>query len=332
MDISTKVLGLELKSPIIAGSCALTGNIDDVLRIEDAGAGAIIVKPVFEEEIIYDIKKNTHIVAPVENYGESYHFVAAHAVQDYLEQHFEFIRKAKERVSIPLIGNINCYTHENWITYARNFEEAGCSAIELTMDLFPYETSLSCDDVERVYGDIIRTMRKVTTLPISIKVNKQFTDMAKFMQQLSWMGIQGLSLFSRPILLDIDIEKEELAESPIFSSPSDMYETLHWVAILSQKLKCPISAATGVHTAEDAIKMILAGADSIQVVSSLYKNGIGQITKMNDGIKRWMEQKGYEKLGDFKGKLSIKSNANTSMQLRTKYIEHALNNDPQTNN
>lgn len=324
MNIGTKFLGINIASPIIAGSCTLSQNIDNLIRMEDAGAGAVILKSIYEEEIIYDIKKNTHIVAPVENYGESYRYVADHAEADHLEKHFEMIRKAKERLSIPVIGSIDCYSHDSWITYARNFEQAGCDGLELNLSLHPYETSVSYDDVERVYSDIVRTMRKVTNMPIALKMSRQFTDMAKFMQQFSWMGIQGMTLFSSPMMLDIDLENQTLIQNRQQSSQRDLHETIHWISILSQKMRCPISASNGIHTADDAVKAILAGAGSVQIVSELIQNGIESISAINSGIRRWMEAKGYQNLSDFQGLLSIKSNANASMRLRTTTIAQSI--------
>lgn len=322
MELTANYLGLKIKSPIIAGSCAITGELDSMLRLEDAGIGAIVIKSIFEEEIIFDIKRNTHIVAPVENYGESYNYVAARQAADKLEKHFELIQQAKSRLSVPIVGSINCYSHESWITYARKFEEAGCDALELNIDILPYETSLSCDDVERTYGDVIRTLRKVTSLPLAIKVSHQFTDMAKFMQQLSWMGIHGITMFNRSTTLDIDLEKEEMCNPTLLSSHGDLVDTLRWVTILSNKLRCDISASSGVDSADDIIKLILAGAGTVQTVSSLYRNGIDHIKDLNAGLLQWMERKGYQSIADFKGHLALKSNDTASTLMRIQYMEH----------
>ena len=324
MDTSIEYLGLKLASPIIAGSCVLNDSLDFLKRMEDAGVGAVVLKPIFEEQIIFDIKKNTHIVAPVENYGDSYKYVAEHTEDRALEQHFEFIEKAHESLGVPLVASINCYSHENWINYAQKFIDAGCSAIELNMDILPYETSLSCDDVDRIFGDIIRTMRKITVAPLSIKVGRNFTDMAKFMQLLSWMGVQGVTMFNNPANFDIDIDKEEVQKASSLTPESALYEVLRWLSILKNKMRCDISAATGVYTGEDLVKVLLAGAGSAQVVSTLYKNGPDQIKVMNDYLKDWMQRKGYEKIGDFRGKLSMKESESASMTLRTSYMKEMM--------
>ncbi len=322
MDTSTKYLGLDLKSPIIVGSCGLTANVDKMVEMEKAGAGAVVLKSVFEEQIIYDIKRNTHVVAPTDNYGDSYEYIAAHVADDSLSKHFQMIRDAKKRLTIPVIGSINCFSYENWLTYAIKFQEAGCDALELNMAILPYETSLSADDVERTFSQIINTLRKSISIPVSIKVGTYFTDMAKQMQQLSWMGIQGVTMFNKSVQVDIDIEKETLQNASYLSNPEDLYNTLRWVAILSKKMRCDISASTGVYTADDVVKMLLAGATTVQVVSSLYKNGIGTIAQLNQGLNAWMEKKGYNSLSQFRGKLAVQPNDKASVAMRTQFMKY----------
>ena len=322
MDTRTKYLGLELKSPIVAGSCGLTSDIDKLAEMEAAGAGAIILKSVFEEQIIHDIKRNTHVVAPTDNYGDSYEYIAQHVADDSLGKHFSLIREAKRRLTIPVIGSINCYSYENWLTYASKFQEAGCDAIELNMAILPYETSLSADDVERTFSQIINTIRKSVTIPVSIKVGTYFTDMAKQMQQLSWMGIQGVTMFNKSVEMDVDIENECLKNASYLSSPEQLYNTLRWVAILSKKMRCDISASTGVNTGDDVVKLLLAGADTVQVVSCLYRNGVGYLRELNDGLKAWMERKGYDNLQQFRGKLAVMPTDKASIAMRTQFMKY----------
>lgn len=322
MNTNTKYLGLELKSPIIAGSCGLTADVDKMVQMEKAGAGAVILKSIFEEQIIYDIKRNTHVVAPIDNYGDSYEYIAAHVADDSLNKHFQMIREAKSRLTIPVIGSINCFSYENWLTYAIKFQEAGCDALELNMAILPYETTLSADDVERTFTQIINTLRKSVTIPISIKVGTYFTDMAKQMQQLSWMGIQGVTMFNKSVQVDIDIEKETLENATYLSNPEDLYNTLRWVAILSKKMRCDISASTGVYSAADIVKALLVGATTVQVVSSLYKNGIDELKKFNDGLADWMTRKGYSSIDQFRGKLAVQPNEKASVAMRTQFMKY----------
>lgn len=322
MDTKTKYLGLDVSSPIIAGSCGLTNDIESLEKLEAAGAGAVILKSVFEEQIIFDIKRNLSMIAPTDNYGMSYEYVATHVADDSLGKHFDIIREAKKRLHIPVIGSINCYSFENWMTYTKRFEEAGCDALELNMAILPYETNMSCEDVERLFSDIINTLRKSVSIPISIKVSQNFTDMANFMQRLSWMGINGITMFNKALNVDIDTDTLELKHAPSLSVPQEMYNTLRWVAILSNKLRCDISASTGVSTADDVVKMLLAGAGTVQVVSCLYKNGVDYVKTLNEGLRQWMEKKGFDSVDQFRGKLAVKANDEASMFFRTQFMKH----------
>ncbi len=322
MNTKTKYLGLDINSPIIAGSCGLTNNIENLVQLEEAGAGAVIIKSVFEEQIIYDIKRNLSVMAPTDNYGMSYEYIAAHVADDSLSKHFELISEAKKRLHIPVVGSINCYSFENWMNYTKRFQDAGCDALELNMAILPYETSLSYEDVDRLFSDIINTLRKSVSIPVSIKVSQNFTDMASFMQRLSWMGINGITMFNKPLNIDIDVDKMEVTHAPSLSSPEEIYNTLRWVAILSKKIRCDISASTGVHSADDVVKMLLAGAGTVQVVSSLYKNGVQHMRTLNDGLKAWMENKGFDSIDQFRGKLAVKNNDQASIFFRTQFMKH----------
>lgn len=322
MNTKTKYLGLELKSPIIVGSCGLTADVDKMVQMEQAGAGAVVLKSVFEEQIIHDIKRNTHMFAPTDNYGDSYEYIAMHVADDSLEKHFSMIREAKSKLSIPVIGSINCFSYENWLNYAKRFEEAGCDALELNMAILPYETSLSADDVERTYTQIINTIRKSVAIPVSIKVGNYFTDMAKSLQQISWMGIQGVTMFNKSVQVDIGIDSETMKNASYLSVHEDMYNTLRWMALMSKKMRCDISASTGVYTADDVVKMLLAGAKSVQVVSCLYKNGIDTLKELNAGLQAWMQKKGYENIAAFNGKLAVQPSDKASVAMRTQFMKY----------
>ncbi len=322
MNTNTKYLGIELKSPIIVGSCGLTADVDKMVEMEKAGAGAVVIKSVFEEQIVYDIKRNTHIVAPTDNYGDSYEYLAAHVADDSLTRHFNMIREAKRRLTIPVIGSINCFSYENWLTYAIKFQEAGCDALELNMAILPYETTTSAEDVERTFTQIINTLRKSITLPISIKVGTYFTDMAKQLQQISWMGIQGVTMFNKSVQVDIDVEEETMRNASYLSAPEDLYNTLRWTALMSKHMRCDLSASTGVYSADDVVKLLLAGATTVQVVSCLYKDGVAKLGELTKGLEAWMEKKGYDSIDKFRGKLAVRPNEKASVAMRTQFMRY----------
>ncbi|MBQ9639049.1 MAG: dihydroorotate dehydrogenase-like protein [Bacteroidales bacterium] len=322
MNTQTRYLGLTLKSPIIAGSCGLTADIDNLIQAEQSGAGAVILKSIFEEQIIHDIKRHTKIIASTDHYGDSYDYIAQHVAEDSVDQFFSLINQAKQKLSIPVIGSINCYSFENWLNYAKRFQDAGCDAMELNMAILPYETSLSYDDVDRLFSNIINTLKKSISIPISIKVSNYFTDMAKFMQQLSWIGIDGITIFNKSLNIDIDTDALALKPAPSLSTEGELYTTLRWTAILSKKLRCDLSASTGVHTADDVVKLLLAGATTVQTVSALYKNGMAYLQALNNGLQNWMQRKDYTSIDQFRGQLAIKANEEASMFLRTQFMKY----------
>ena len=322
MNTTIEYLGLKLKSPILAGSCGLTSNIDNLVRLEEMGAGAVVLKSIFEEQIIYDIKRNTHVYAPVGNYGDSYEYIAQHVADDSVSKHFALIREAKKRLTIPVIGSINCFSYENWLTYAKQFQDAGCDALELNMAIMPFETSLSADDVERTFSNIVQSLKKSISIPISIKVGSYFTDLAKFMQQLSWMGIQGITMFNKSLQVDVDTEGEKLCNADSLTYPGELYNTVRWTAILSKKLRCNLCATTGVANGLDVVKLLLAGATAVQVASCLYRNGVDYMKNLNDDLQGWMAHKGYESIDQFKGKLALRPSDKASMLMRTQFMNY----------
>jgi dihydroorotate dehydrogenase (fumarate) len=241
---------------------------------------------------------------------------------DSLARRFATIKEATQRMTIPVIGSINCFSHENWLTYAKKFEDCGCKAIELNMAILPYECSLSSEDVERTYTNIIQSIRLAVSIPISVKVGPYFTDMAKFMQRLSWLGIQGITMFNKSVQIDIDTDEMTMRSASCLSSHDIFYDTLRWVAILTNKLRCPISAVGGVYTSEDVVKLLLAGAGTVQVVSCLYPNGIEYLNTLNAGLKDWMSKKGYETVDQFRGIMSVPTHDKASVALRTQFMRY----------
>lgn len=326
MHLETDYLGLHLKNPLVAGGSALTGSLDSLIQLAEAGIGAIILKPIFEEEIIYDIKRNTHEVAPTNNYGESYKFVAEQGREDAFEKYLNLIADAKEKISVPIIGSIDCYSYDNWISYAKRLETAGCDALELNVSIRPYDTSVSADDVERTFSDIVYTIKRVTSLPVAIKMVPYFTDMAKFVQQISWMGIQGISLFNRNPGIDIDLERLAIVDCDSKGLSDDLYNTMCWVSILRNKLRCDISAVASVKTTQDVIKLLLAGAGTVQLTSCLRGQNFDIIAKILGGLEDWMTNKGFDSLADFRGKLSVPSSGNAFMMMRTMQIKDSFSN------
>ena len=324
MNLTTTYMGLELKNPIIAGSSGLTGTLDGIISMEKHGAGAVVLKSIFEEEILLDEKeqikeaeKNPLIYSGL---SETLDYIDLHIREDKLGKFLQLIRDAKNAVSIPIIGSINCISTEDWVHFTRRMEEAGADALELNIFLNPAD--FKSKEFEKAYFRIIEKVMATVKIPVSLKISKYFTRLGLSVKALSETGVSGLVMFNRFYAPDIDIEKMELSTPQIFSSPEEQYETLRWIAILSERVNVNIAASTGIHTGEDVIKMLLAGATAIQVVSTLYKNGPAQIGKMLTTLDDWMSDKGFDSLEQFRGKISRKYGADPAAFERMQFMKH----------
>jgi len=324
MNLTTTYLGLELKNPIIAGSSGMTGTLDGIISMEKHGAGAVVLKSIFEEEILLDEKeqikeaeKNPLIYSGL---SETLDYIDLHIREDKLGKFLQLIRDAKKAVSIPIIGSINCISTEDWVHFTRRMEEAGADALELNIFLNPAD--FKSKEFEKAYFRIIEKVMATVKIPVSLKISKYFTRLGLSVRALSETGVSGLVMFNRFYAPDIDIEKMELSTPQIFSSPEEQYETLRWIAILSERVNVNIAASTGIHTGEDVIKMLLAGATAIQVVSTLYKNGPAQIGKMLTLLNDWMSDKGFNSVEQFRGKISRKYGADPAAFERMQFMKH----------
>ena len=322
--MSTKInyLDLTLESPIIVASCGLTNNIENIKEMEAFGAGAVVLKSLFEEQISIEINQMDKAVSNYANYSESYDYIKNNIGNNEINKYLRFIEDAKKEVNIPIIGSINCHSYDKWLSFAKKIENAGADAIELNIDFLPANVNQSADDIEMLYSNIIAAMKKSITIPFSVKCGSYFSDMAKFMQRISWMGISGLTIFNREFKPDIDIHKMEYKSAPIYGNEDDLCNTLRWTAILSDIIRCNLSATGGVQNGKDVIKLLLAGATSVQVASCLHKNGIPYLKELNSDIEKWMKMYNYTNISDFRGKMSLKSAKNPHSLLRVQFMKH----------
>jgi len=324
MNLTTTYLGLELKNPIIAGSSGLTGTLDGIISMEKHGAGAVVLKSIFEEEILLEEKE--HLKEAEKNpliysgLSETLDYIDLHIREDNLGKFLQLIRDAKKAVSIPIIGSINCISTEDWVHFTRRMEEAGADALELNIFLNPAD--FKSKEFEKAYFQIIEKVMATVKIPVSLKISKYFTRLGLTVKALSETGVSGLVMFNRFYAPDIDIEKMELSTPQVFSTPEEQHETLRWIAILSERVNVNIAASTGIHSGEDVIKMLLAGAHAIQVVSTLYKNGPAQIGKMLTTLDDWMSDKGFDSLEQFRGKISRMYGADPAAFERMQFMKH----------
>jgi dihydroorotate dehydrogenase (fumarate) len=322
VDLSTQYLGMKLKNPVIAGSSGLTNSVKSIQDLEKNGAAAVVLKSIFEEEIAFeydDILKEASEEGVNLDQFDYYDF---HIKGEKLDKYTTLIEASKKAVSIPVIASINCVFSHEWTSFAKQLQTAGADALELNMFFLPTEFGRTTEEKEKAYFQIIEKVQKEVTIPIALKISYYFSNLGPMIQKLSETGVAGLVLFNRFYSPDFDIEKMEVVSSNVFSSPSDLTISLRWIAIMADRVKCDLAASTGVHDGVALIKQILAGADAVQVASTLYKNGKEQITEMLKTLEDWMGKKGYTSLSDFKGKMSQTKSSNPAAYERVQFMKY----------
>ncbi len=321
--LQTTFMGLKLKSPIIAASCGLTNKIADLKAIEQSGAGAIVLKSLFEEEIVTELEQEQNKMHSESYlYPETMEFYENYDTKDTLTNYLKLIYEAKQQISIPVIASINCVTSHNWFYFAQTLQDAGADALELNIFVLPSDINKKGNDYEEIYFQIAQTLKAQITIPWALKIAPYFSGMSSMIKQLSESGASGLTLFNRFYAVDFDIDKLETIPSHTFSKESDYLTTLRWIGLTSAHVSCDLSASTGVYNGQTAIKMLLAGAKTVQVASTLYKNGIKQIADINHEIETWMQQKNFESIDQFRGLLAHSPHSNPAGYLRLQFMKH----------
>ncbi len=305
-NIGTTYLGLELKSPVVVGSSPLTNSVESIKKLEAAGAGAVVLKSLFEEQILMDVDalrvNNMHnTYSETENYFQ--YFTREKSIGDYLK----LIKQAKEQTQIPIIASVNCMNAGEWVTFAKKIEEAGADAIELNVFNLPADEEFTGGDYEKIYFEIVSEVIQQIQIPVSVKLSSYFSGFANFAKRMCHSKVDGLILFNRFYEPDVDIEKLEITTKSFRSISSDNSQVLRWIGILSPIMKCDFCASTGITDGATLIKNLLVGAKAGMMVSEILKNGMGVITQINKDIEAWMDQKGFENTSDFIGKLNQKA-------------------------
>ena len=324
IDLSTSYLGLELKNPIIVGSSSLTSSIENIIQLEVAGAAAVVLNSLFEEEIIYETglyseskEENKQLKSQI---TDSFSYIRNQAGENRLSDYLSLIKSAKTQTTIPIIASINCITDSEWIEFTNKIQDAGADALELNLFFNPIEQVRK--DYEKLALEIVKKIKKTISIPISIKLSDCYTNLSGTIIELSNTGIAGLVLFNKYYSLDIDIYNMKMTPGRMHSSENDYVKSLRWIALLSKQVKCSLAASTGIHNGNTLVKQILAGADAIQVVSALYLNGKDHIARMLGDLKKWMFEKGIFSVTQFKGKASYKNHANPAVYERIEFMKH----------
>jgi dihydroorotate dehydrogenase (fumarate) len=318
MDLSCTYMGLPLQTPIIAGSSGLSSTFEQVAKLAEAGAGAVVLKSIFEEQILAEADA---LSAPVSAHAEEMDYLRAYTRQENLGRTLDLIRRCRAELSIPIIASINCQSASEWTGFAREMENAGAHGLELNLFLLPGNFRQDGPTIEAIYFDIIDKVRQTVKIPIALKVSSYFSSLGHTLYQFSVRDIKGLVLFNRFVSPDIDIETETLTTAHLFSTPAENAMTLRWIALLNQVVKCDLCASTGIHDGKTLIKNLLAGARAGQVVSAIYKHGPAVITEMKEELLAWMKHRRYHTIGEFRGKLSHQKMEDPSLYERVQFMK-----------
>lgn len=306
MNLSTTYMGLQLKNPFIVGSSRITGELKSIRQCIDAGASAIVLKSLFEEQINLEAESHVRNALGGDVYywfPEAKEHVIGLSVEANLEKYLEFIGTLKKESDVPIIASINCVTSEGWPKFATAIQEAGADAIELNIAIFPFNATQDSTDIEQRYVDILTAVKKQVTIPVSVKFGYYFTNLCSVANKLVDAGADGLVLFNRYFRPDIDIKTLGIVADNYLSNPTETNIPLRWIALMTgNKLNCDLVASTGVHSHEQVIKQILVGAKAVQLCSTLYINGNHYIRQIEDGLNKWMEENRFTSLDDFRGK------------------------------
>ncbi len=322
IDLSTTYMGLNLRNPIIVGSSGLTKNVANIEQIDKLGAGAVVIKSLFEEQIRQEIRQVFSYDDVQSAYTEAEDYIKNYARAHTLHEYLDFLQEAKKRTSIPVIASINCVSAHEWPVFAKEIQAAGADALELNVFLLPTDLNQDGTAYEKVYFDVIENVKKQISIPVSLKVSFHFSGLASMLKKLSWTGIQGLVLFNRFFNPDIDVDNLKVVPSNLYSRPEEISTSLRWIAIMSGKVQCDLCASTGVHSGIGIIKQLMAGASAVQVCSVLYKNGLPYLETIQQEMTDWMEKNNYTSLDQFAGKMSHLNVDSPAAYLRVQFMKH----------
>jgi dihydroorotate dehydrogenase (fumarate) len=327
-NLSTKYMGIELDNPIIVGASNIVTDLDKLKKAEELGAAAVVYKSLFEEEIQLErFQLDERLTEFNDIHAEmlSIHPKIEHAGPD---EHLANIRKASESLSIPLIASLNCVNHDTWIRYAKLLSETGVAGIELNFYQVPSDFDADAKTIEDEQISIVNDIRKKISLPVSVKLSPEYSNILNFTSKLDLIGVNGVVLFNSFFQPDIDVNSEQHIKSFNFSHEGDYKKSLRYAGLLSGNIKADICSSHGIFTGSDVIKLLLSGASCVQVVSTLYKNGLSQITAIKQEIEEWMMIRNYNTIGEFRGKLSKnRLTGNPFIYKRAQYVDLLLNSE-----
>ena len=323
-SLETKYMGLKLQSPLVVSSSGLTNSVDKVKRLAKAGAGAVVLKSLFEEQILGET--GSLLDEQGDSYPEAMDYIQTYVRSQSVSKYIELVKACKAEVNIPIIASINCASVGEWADFAVKLQEAGADGLEL--NIFVMNTGQFNDsaEYEQVYYNIVREVKRRVNIPIAVKIGFYFSSLVNVVEQLFANGASAVVAFNRFYQPDINLDKMELASGEVYSSPEELSRTLRWSAILNGKMpNKEIATSTGVHEWDGAVKALLTGAQVVQICSVVYKKGNEIIGHMNTCIEEWMEQKNYKTLEDFRGKLNYGEIDDPSVYERAQFMKYFSN-------
>jgi len=322
-DLTTTYLGLNLKNPLVASASPLCEHLDNIKRMEDAGAGAAVLHSLFEEQISFESQHlNQFLTYGTESFAESLSYFPD--LGNYKlgpDGYLDHVRRAKAAVGIPVIGSLNGVSTGGWIRYAKMIQEAGADALELNVYYIPTDPEMTGAQVEQMYLDLVRDVKATLKIPVAVKLGHAFTAIANLVRRLDQAGADGLVLFNRFYQPDFDLENLEAAPHLTLSNSYELLLRIHWVAILYGRIKADLAITGGVHTAEDVLKAMMSGARVAMMTSALLKNGIGHLAKVRGDLLTWMEEHEYASIREMQGSMSYRSVAEPAAFERGNYMK-----------
>jgi dihydroorotate dehydrogenase (fumarate) len=326
MDLSTRYLGMKLRTPLVPAASPLSESLDNIKRMEDAGASAVVLFSLFEEQLRREQEAiEQHLTHGTESFAEALTYLPApEEFRVGPEGYLEKIRKAKEAVKIPIIASLNGVTIGGWVDYAKKIEEAGADALELNIYSIPTDTSHSAAEVEQTYIDILKAVKFVVSIPVALKLSPFFSSPAHMARRFDESGANALVLFNRFYQPDIDLDTLDLRTNVLLSTPHDLRLPLRWIAILHGRIKADLAATSGIYSSEDVLKLLLAGASVAQLCAALLRNGIGHIREIEKGMIEWMDKHEYASVKQLQGSMSQSNCADPSAFERAQYMHSVL--------
>ena len=321
-NLQTKYMGLSLRNPLIASSSGLTASAEQIIELDKAGIGAVVLKSLFEEQIQMDVdsQRTNNMYG---TYSEVENYVGFYTRKHNLTAYLNTIKESKAKTSIPIIASVNCISSSEWIEFAQKIQEAGADALELNMFIMASDASFNGRDIEQNYFDIVAKIKPLIQIPIALKISPYISSLANFATQLSQTGINSLVLFNRFYRPDIDLENMQLTGSKdVLSYPHENANVLRWLGILKGQVSCDLSASTGINDAQSVLKNMVAGANVVQLASVFYRDGLSVIGKTIFEMEAWLDAHKYQDVNELIGMLSQKSSNKPMMYERAQFMRY----------